>query len=651
MTLAIPSVPLPHDHVETDRAYSHTSAGPGHLGISSAAELFQGSVVVKGQLTEAVLWETGLSLQSQPLGCQRWFFSRTNPVHVFIPAAEVVAAQVHAPIDGPPEVRVYHLTSGKKDVNLWTCSFIAFSCATEGEASTWKAQLDACIARQPDRPKRLLVFVNPFSGRRMAMSVWETKCLPLLELAGIESKVVVTKASKHAQLHVETMSLEDASSIDGILVVGGDGLFQEVLTGLLNMRCRSSRLDAAGRRLRMGHIPGGSTDGTAYSMYGCRSAEAATLHAVLGDRMWLDVVRVTSESPSGRVRQQYCINQLSYGFLGDVMQFSEMMRCFGPARYDLAGCIKFVQSANYQARIAFRTPEKPSGEHKCSTDCPICKAAVPRATVPHQAPSRSVFSFFRRAAQGAAHAFVPGPSAASQAAKNAALSFTMLEAPERASSTPGSRGRISDASSPVSPAKEALAGRADVRRRGFLSPGKHGFERQRDRHAPAVAESMSGVKVVQGRFKSILVANMPLRTDKSKKGLLPSAHLSDGCVKVLLIRDVNTIEHLCYMARMSSKGLTRPMRRLELVDATEVEVEHVGEGAMSAWNVDGEIVTATRVRAEVLSGLVQVFARGLDCGSMISRSVVSVSGPEGGVRRPARRYQAPPQYYPQKYDA
>lgn len=309
---------------------------------------------------------------------------------------------------------------------------------------------------------------------------------------------------------------------------------------------------------------------------------------------------------------------------------------------------------------------------------------MPRATVPHQAPSRSVFSFFRRAAQGAAHAFVPGPSAASQAAKNAALSFTMLEAPERASSTPGSRGRISDASSPVSPAKEALAGRADVRRRGFLSPGKHGFERQRDRHAPAVAESMSGVKVVQGRFKSILVANMPLRTDKSKKGLLPSAHLSDGCVKVLLIRDVNTIEHLCYMARMSSKvraeramrdvlwascapcdddcaslrcsdlrtslvasacpccgigaqqqeaplagrarsrcslaaavpaqGLTRPMRRLELVDATEVEVEHVGEGAMSAWNVDGEIVTATRVRAEVLSGLVQVFARGLDCG-------------------------------------
>ena len=43
--------------------------------------------------------------------------------------------------------------------------------------------------------------------------------------------------------------------------------------------------------------------------------------------------------------------------------------------------------------------------------------------------------------------------------------------------------------------------------------------------------------------------------------------------------------------------------------------------------------------------------RSLRAGSMISRSVVSVSGPEGGVRRPARRYQAPPQYYPQKVRA
>lgn len=149
---------------------------------------------------------------------------------------------------------------------------------------------------------------------------------------------------------METMSEEDAAAIDGVLVVGGDGLFQEALTGLINMRRRSPKLDAAGRRLRMGHIPGGSTDATAYSMYGTRSAEAATLHCVLGDRMALDVVHVAAELPDGRMRQRYCICLLSYGFMGDVMRFSERFRCMGPARYDFAGLVKFLRSKNYPTR-------------------------------------------------------------------------------------------------------------------------------------------------------------------------------------------------------------------------------------------------------------------------------------------------------------
>lgn len=70
-----------------------------------------------------------------------------------------------------------------------------------------------------------------------------------------------------------------------MLQVGGDGLFQEVLDGAAALRCGAdAQRAAAAAQLRLGHIPGGSTDAAAYSMHGTRSAACAALHAALGDR-------------------------------------------------------------------------------------------------------------------------------------------------------------------------------------------------------------------------------------------------------------------------------------------------------------------------------------------------------------------------------
>ena len=70
-----------------------------------------------------------------------------------------------------------------------------------------------------------------------------------------------------------------------VVQVGGDGLFQEVLDGVAALRCGvDAQRAAAAAQLRLGHIPGGSTDAAAYSMHGTRSAACAALHAALGDR-------------------------------------------------------------------------------------------------------------------------------------------------------------------------------------------------------------------------------------------------------------------------------------------------------------------------------------------------------------------------------
>lgn len=70
----------------------------------------------------------------------------------------------------------------------------------------------------------------------------------------------------------------------GIVGVGGDGLFQELLRGLVAQRGRGGAAADAARRLRLGHIPAGSTDALACSLHGTRCAATAALHIALGDR-------------------------------------------------------------------------------------------------------------------------------------------------------------------------------------------------------------------------------------------------------------------------------------------------------------------------------------------------------------------------------
>ncbi len=66
----------------------------------------------------------------------------------------------------------------------------------------------------------------------------------------------------HAKEHLAYMKGEELASYQGVVAVGGDGLFQEVVSGLLARRARGC---AAAYRIRAGHVPAGSTDAVAYT--------------------------------------------------------------------------------------------------------------------------------------------------------------------------------------------------------------------------------------------------------------------------------------------------------------------------------------------------------------------------------------------------
>uniref|UniRef100_A0A7S3QT80 DAGKc domain-containing protein n=1 Tax=Dunaliella tertiolecta TaxID=3047 RepID=A0A7S3QT80_DUNTE len=170
------------------------------------------------------------------------------------------------------------------------------------QAEDWIAIINASLQMCHDRPKNLLVLINPFSGAKRSRVVWEQKARPVFEKAHIKYTLVETLHADHARDFVANMKPDELAQYQGVVAVGGDGVFQECVMGLMEQRALGGSHLAAASRIRVGHIPGGSTDAVACSLHGTRCAETAALHVALGDRLSLDVANITCR-PSAQEAQ------------------------------------------------------------------------------------------------------------------------------------------------------------------------------------------------------------------------------------------------------------------------------------------------------------------------------------------------------------
>eukprot|EP00882_Tetradesmus_deserticola_P025455 GHRQ01027963.1.p1 GENE.GHRQ01027963.1~~GHRQ01027963.1.p1 ORF type:complete len:319 (+),score=97.98 GHRQ01027963.1:80-1036(+) len=140
----------------------------------------------------------------------------------------------------------------------WSLASLELSCEQQGRAKACAQQVQAALQQQHCRPKRLLVFVNPFGGRRQAAKVWQQTAAPVLAAVGAHCEVVQTTCQGHAESVLRQLSLQQLQQLDGVVAVGGDGLYSELLTGVLQHPHVTAAL-----QLRLAHIPAGSTDAVA----------------------------------------------------------------------------------------------------------------------------------------------------------------------------------------------------------------------------------------------------------------------------------------------------------------------------------------------------------------------------------------------------
>ncbi|XP_070848552.1 ceramide kinase [Chaetodon trifascialis] len=264
----------------------------------------------------------------------------------------------------------------------WRCSDVTFRCANQGLCEQWIHVINEQLSSLTNRPKSLLVYINPFGGKRRGKRIYEQKVAPLFRHACISADVIVTERANHARDHLKTEANLD--KYDGVVCVGGDGMFSEILQGLVTRTQMDNGVDQnqpdaelVPCSLRIGIIPAGSTDCICFATVGANDPVTSALHIIVGDSQPMDVCSVHHKDAFLR----YSVSLLGYGFYGDVLTDSERKRWLGPARYDLSGVKTFLSHNYYEGTISFLPAEDnmgtPRDKLQCRSGCCVCQHKPP----------------------------------------------------------------------------------------------------------------------------------------------------------------------------------------------------------------------------------------------------------------------------------
>ncbi|KAI4370732.1 hypothetical protein MLD38_019048 [Melastoma candidum] len=248
------------------------------------------------------------------------------------------------------------LTSSKEEAIQWVGGFADqqcyVNCLPHPLLSSKKQGSSELLSIDPPpellfrckNPPRMLVILNPRSGRGRSTKVFHGMVEPIFKLAGFQLEVVKTTHAGHAKTLAS--SVDFSTCPDGIICVGGDGIVNEVLNGLLT---RVNQKE--GISIPMGIIPAGSDNSLVWTVLGVRDPISAALAIVKGGLTATDVFAV-EWLQTGAIHFGMTVSY--YGFVSDVLELSEKyQKRFGPLRYFVAGFLKFLCMPRYSYEVEY----------------------------------------------------------------------------------------------------------------------------------------------------------------------------------------------------------------------------------------------------------------------------------------------------------
>ncbi|XP_041021483.1 ceramide kinase isoform X2 [Juglans microcarpa x Juglans regia] len=495
--------------------------------------------------------------------------------------------------------KVHGFQRSKSQPSLWVLAQFTFGHNDPQMCQMWVNRINASLNLEMGRPRNILVFVHPRSGIGSGCRIWETVA-PIFSRAKVKTKVTVTQRAGQA-FHVMASTLnQELYSYDGVVAVGGDGFFNEILNGFLSSRHKapyppsptdiihsadgngsslihhgssgtvaatsyqkedespllSSTMQQNGsgfanfnqdrdfrfseEQFRFGIIPAGSTDAIVMCTTGTRDPITSALHIVLGKRVCLDVAQVVRWKTTSASKLDPCVRYAAsfagYGFYGDVITESEKYRWMGPKRYDYAGTKVFLRHRSYEAEVAYL--EVKSGETNSTS--------------------------------GRAHA---------------SSSIQALWTPNK------SERVVCRVNCAICNDKPIHVSMEDSQATTYSRPEETRWLRSK------------------GRFLSIGAAVISCRNERAPDGLVADAHLSDGFLNLILIKDCPHALYLWHLTQLARRGGT-PLNFKFVEHHKTTAFVFTSFGTESVWNLDGEPFQAHQLSAQVFRGLVSLFASG-----------------------------------------
>lgn len=349
------------------------------------------------------------------------------------------------------------------------------------------------------RPHSILFIVNPRSGSGTSLPVFTSCLTPILKKTRCSYKTLVTERPGHAR---DMVMNEDLSGLDGIIGVGGDGTFLEILNGLLVRRNKGD--EGVPNRLAIGIIPTGNTNSVAMDTSGFTDPMTSLLQIILGVRVSLDVAAVRYNDT---LMQYGCC--FSHGILADFLN----------PGYHKSFLQNLVNINSYPGEISYL----PAGQCKdvqCVRGCEECDKEV-------------------KSQPGAA------------------------------------RAKIID------------------------------------------TDKEKKWELCKGPFLGLLVAVLPHRTHRLKRGLSPHSHLSDGTMHLSVVRPCSRKEVLRTLHQWGQGEVHLPhleCRRVKAVRYTSPSPQSKRRKGVNGWNCDGSIHPSDDIEIRIHRKLVTVYGHGLESG-------------------------------------
>lgn len=245
----------------------------------------------------------------------------------------------------------------------------------KGEDCGWmehiKGIVDECNGH-PSQRNPVFVYINPYSGTKKSVYIWENECIPLLKDAGLSFEEHKTEFAGDAMDRVGKLQLDKYSAI---ATVGGDGILSEIINGLMN---RSDWETAI--KTPLAPIPGGTGNATSYSLYYNITATCAICHLVKGRSRRSDLF-LASQPTVGKYIWGFL--SCNYGIVAESDFGSEKIRWAGSLRPSIWAVYRIMCGTSYKCKVTYLPTEVPRQDWynvKCVRGCPHCKNALAQLT-------------------------------------------------------------------------------------------------------------------------------------------------------------------------------------------------------------------------------------------------------------------------------